>query len=143
MMKKRKRNQITRIFTLMEMVVVIVIIALLAAIATPMYMKYLRNAKKNTTLAQIKILEDAVLSVKIDTGKLPSSLDELIKNSSGSKKWDGPYLNGNLPKDAWGNEFVLNVPGSNNREYEIISYGSDAQAGGEGDAADLSSWNED
>jgi len=35
---------------------------------------------------------------------------------------------------------VYLLPGRDDREYEIISYGSDGQPGGQGDAADITNW---
>ena len=130
-------------FTLMEMVVVIIIIALLASIVGPNLYKKMTQASASTTKAQIKTLSNAVLDYRLDTGKLidgGSGLEELIRNVSGSEKWDGPYLNTKkLPKDGWGNEFIYSAPGQSS-EYDIISYGADGQPGGEKENADLSNW---
>jgi general secretion pathway protein G len=137
----QKRRIKKRNFTLIEMVVVIVIIALLAAIVTPAYYNYIRKANVSAAKAQIKMLEQAIFDFRLDTGKLPdaaSGLDELFRNTSGNEKWDGPYLKQAVPKDPWGNDYVYKKPGENT-EFEIISYGSDGQPGGEKDKADISS----
>ncbi len=47
-----------------------------------------------------------------------------------------------VPRDSWGNEFVYVSPGPNGTPYDIISYGSDGQEGGTGNAADIK-WSEE
>ncbi|XHC26445.1 MAG: type II secretion system protein GspG [Phycisphaerales bacterium] len=39
--------------------------------------------------------------------------------------------------DPWGNEFMLEYPGRDGKDFSIISYGADGQPGGEGEAADI------
>ncbi len=138
----RKNNEkiLVRSFTLMEMVVVIVIITLLASIATPIYYNYVKKANISTAKAQIKVLEQAIFDFRLDIGKLPDDSDglqSLITNVNDNEKWKGPYLRGNkVPKDPWGNDYVYTCPGENG-DFDIISYGADGQAGGEGDNADI------
>lgn len=55
-------------------------------------------------------------------------------------KWNGPYIDTEVPLDPWGNEYYYKVPGTNNLPYEIYSYGSDGEKGGEGTAGDIYSW---
>ncbi len=126
-------------FTLMEMAIVVAVLALLGTIITPLYFRHLKKARINTAKTQAIMLQQAIIDYKMDTAKLPAILDDLTKNS-GEQNWDGPYLNGSLPKDPWGNNYVFVVPGKNS-EFEIISYGSDGQPGGTGEAEDISSWN--
>ena len=139
-MKKREVRR--SCFTLLEMIVVIVIIALIASIVGPDVYKKLAQASAKQTKAQVKALANAVIDYQLDVGSLPptGNLEALVSNTSGSEKWDGPYLNTNtLPKDPWGEDYIYNVPGQG-RAYEIISYGADKQPGGEKDAADISNW---
>jgi general secretion pathway protein G len=42
-------------------------------------------------------------------------------------------------KDPWGHELLMRRPGENG-PFDIVSYGSDGQPGGEGDDADINSW---
>ena len=53
----------------------------------------------------------------------------------GTEKMD---VSRKLPKDPWNNEYIYLVPGRAGELFEIISYGSDGEPGGEGEAADLS-----
>ncbi len=146
-MKIRNRNRIrTRrvsCFTLIEIVTVIIILALLVGIATPMYWRYVKNAKITTAKTQIKLFEQAIFDFKADMGNVPdqtTGLRHLIENVNHEKKWDGPYWkNQNLPKDPWSRDYIYVVPGQHG-EYDLISYGSDGLPGGTGEAADIGNW---
>lgn len=134
----KKAARVSR-YTLMEMVVVIAIIAMLATIVTPLYFRHVKKARINTAQTQIKLIEQAIFDFRLDTGKLPTSLDDLMSNRGGHKKWEGPYLNQILPKDPWGNDYVYACPGQHG-EFDLVSYGVDGQPGGTGEAADISNW---
>lgn len=137
-MKKMKKR--VKYFTLMEMLTVIAIIALLGGIATPMFLNHLKKAKRQTARTQIQMFEQAANDFMLDTGKIPKSLDDLLKNP-GQKKWNGPYLAkvSEVPKDPWGNKYVLIVPGTHG-DFDIVSYGSDGVTGGTGDGEDIGNW---
>ena len=42
-----------------------------------------------------------------------------------------------IPTDSWGREFVYVSPGPDGEPYDLISYGSDGQEGGTGNAEDI------
>ena len=128
-------------FTLIEMVVVIVILAMLVGIATPLYFRHVKKAKISTAKTQISMFEQAIFDFRVDLDRLPDAnvgLRALIENTSGEEKWKGPYLK-KMPKDPWGHDYVYVCPGQHG-DFDIISYGSDGQPGGIGDAADINSW---
>jgi general secretion pathway protein G len=54
--------------------------------------------------------------------------------------WQGPYLPQEIPTDPWGHAYVYKYPGEHGDEPDIISFGADGQAGGEGIYADIVSW---
>jgi general secretion pathway protein G len=138
-MKKLQRKR----FTLIEVVIVIVILVTLASIATPMYLNYVSNANIGAAKSQVKLLSDALIGYKTDNKDFPSEesgLEALITNVDDLETWRGPYLQGNLPKDPWGNDYVYRCPGEDDRPFEVISYGADGELGGEGENADISSW---
>jgi general secretion pathway protein G len=59
------------------------------------------------------------------------------------KNWrPGGYLQ-TLPKDPWGNDYQYVRPGAHSSEFDIYSLGADGQTGGEGNDADIGSWNLD
>lgn len=44
-----------------------------------------------------------------------------------------------VPEDPWGSPYLYLSPGREGEAYEIFTYGSDGEPGGEGEAADISS----
>ena len=135
-------------FTLIEIMVVIIILGLLAGLVLPKFLGQEEKAKREVTKTQIRALESALDSYKLDNGFYPTTdqgLDALIKQPEAGRipaKWrDGGYLKpARIPKDPWGKDYVYISPGSENREYEIVSYGADGEPGGEGNNADIQSW---
>ncbi len=135
-------------FTLIEIMVVVIILGLLAGLVLPRIMGSEEEAKIKTTRVQIRSLENALDSFKLDNGFYPTTdqgLEALIKKPETGRipnKWkEGGYLKpARIPKDPWGGDYHYFSPGSEGREYEIISYGPDGEPGGEGKNADIESW---
>ena len=142
---KRKNQQG---FTLIEIMVVIIILGLLAGLLLPKFLGQSERAKWEVAKQQIRSLESALDAYKLDNGFYPSTdqgLDALIKKPESGRipdKWrDGGYLKpARIPKDPWGKDYVYISPGSEGREYEMISYGADGEPGGDGNNADVESW---
>jgi general secretion pathway protein G len=100
------------------------------------------RAKVQTTKASLKALHDAVIQFKLDTGDYPSQeggLDELIMPPSDVMGYDpGGYLETTeVPKDAWGRDFIYELSPVSGKPFVIYSYGADGQEGGEGYDQDL------
>jgi general secretion pathway protein G len=135
-------------FTLIEIMVVVIILGLLAALVLPKFLGQEEKAKVQVTKTQIRALEGALDAYKLDNGFYPTTdqgLDALITKPVVGRipdKWrDGGYLKpARIPKDPWGKDYVYVSPGSEGREYEITSYGADGEPGGEGNNADINSW---
>jgi len=135
-------------FTLIEIMVVIIILGMLAGLVLPRIMGQEEKAKIAVAKTQMKSLEGALSDFKLDNGFYPATdqgLEALIKKPETGRipnKWrEGGYLSpARIPKDPWGHDYVYIAPGSENREYEIISYGADNEAGGEGNNADIYNW---
>lgn len=129
-------------FTLIELLVVIVIIGLLAAIVGPKVIKKVEPSKQAAAKAQIELFGAALDQYALDTGDYPSTSDglEALVRNPGKDNWDGPYLKKNkVPLDPWETPYRYTSPGANG-DYDIISYGKDKQQGGDGDNADIVSW---
>ncbi|GAB4334011.1 MAG: type II secretion system major pseudopilin GspG [Candidatus Abyssubacteria bacterium] len=136
-------------FTLIELMVVIVIIGMLAAIITPRYMERVAQGRITQTKNQIRMLEGALKLFYLDNGFYPSTeqgLDALINQPTAGRiptnyKPRGYLETEEIPKDAWGNEYIYRSPATNERfDYEVISLGADGLEGGEGENADIVSW---
>ncbi len=137
-------------FTLMEVMLAVAILGILAALVGPGIVKKMRQVTVNTTKTKMENLKAAVLDYKVDIGHFPSKreggLEALVvkPNIKGADRWDGPYLSGRkeVPLDGWRNDFDYNVGQDiknkdKYRYFEIISYGSDGEPGGEGENAEL------
>lgn len=134
-------------FSLVEILVVLMIISILATVVTVNVLDTPDKGKRAATIANMKALETAVVSYNLANG-LPTQqqgLQALVANpllTPIPKNYPaGGYLGTReLPTDGWGNPFIYLTPGRDGKSrYEIISYGSDGQPGGEDFAADISS----
>lgn len=134
-------------FTLIELMVVIIILGILATIVAPRLVGRTEQAQRIKAVVQIRNLEAALELFKLDNGFYPTTeqgLQALVeKPSTGreARRWrEGGYLEkGKLPGDPWGNPFIYVSPAADSLDYEIISYGADGEAGGEGKNADIQS----
>jgi len=132
-------------FTLLEIMVVIVILGLLAALVVPKLIGRTEEAKRTQTRIQIKNLEQALQLFKLDNGFYPGTeqgIEALVRAPEIGRVpknyRKGGYLD-RVPKDPWGNVYVYVSPGTQG-DYDISSYGADGVAGGEGEDADINSW---
>lgn len=128
-------------FTLLELLVVVAIIGLLAAFVGPRLFGNVSKSEITTAKAQIEAFSRALESYRIDTGRFPDSalgLQALVTRPPETQKWNGPYLQKEVPLDPWGNPYSYKRPGANNRDFEILSYGRDGSPGGTDEDADLS-----
>jgi general secretion pathway protein G len=134
-------------FTLIEIMVVIVILGLLAALVVPRLVGRTEEAKRTQTRVQIKNIQQALELFKLDNGFYPSTdqgLDALVRTPESGRipktYRKGGYLE-RIPKDPWGNPYAYVSPGQHG-DYDISSYGADGVPGGEGEDADVNSWDE-
>lgn len=129
-------------FTLLELLVVMVIIGLLAGYVGPKYFSQIGKSEIKVARAQIDALGKALDQYRLDNGYYPSTeqgLASLITRPANEAKWDGPYLQKNVPADPWGNPYVFVMPGEHG-EFDLLSYGKDGKPGGEGEAGDITNW---
>ena len=129
-------------FTMLELMAVIVIIGILAGVVAVNVVGHIEKAKVISTKANLKMLHNAVIQFKMDTGRYPSEdigLYELIEEPTDVTGWNqGGYLETtDLPKDGWRNEFYYQLYPESGKPFVIISFGADGEEGGEGDDADL------
>jgi general secretion pathway protein G len=130
-------------FTLIEMMVVMVIIGLLMALVGPRFIRQEEKAKSKAAKAQIELLGTALDTFRLDVGRYPTTqegLAALVQRPFGLDRWDGPYLKKDVPLDPWNRPYYYRSPGENGRPYDLYSLGADGAPGGEGDNADVVSW---
>jgi general secretion pathway protein G len=129
-------------FTLIELLVVMIIIGLLAALVGPRFIRQEEKAKVKAAKAQIELLSTALDTFRLDVGRYPTTqegLEALRTQPGGVERWDGPYLKKDVPADPWGKPYVYKSPGDHG-PFDILSYGADGTAGGDGDNHDITSW---
>ncbi|MFG6442149.1 type II secretion system major pseudopilin GspG [Roseateles sp. LKC17W] len=129
-------------FTLLELLVVMVIIGLLAGYVGPKFFGQIGKSEVKAARAQIDALQKSLDQYRLDAGRYPSTeqgLAALVAKPADEPKWQGPYLAKVVPKDPWGHDYQYRAPGEHG-EYDLLSFGKDGRAGGEGEDADLTSW---
>ena len=129
-------------FTLLELLVVMVIIGLLAGYVGPKYFAQIGKSEIKMTQAQISALDKALQQYRLDVGHYPTTeqgLAALMTKPAGEQRWDGPYMQKDVPLDPWDFPYVFKSPGEHG-DYDLLSMGKDGQPGGDGDAADITNW---
>jgi len=133
-------------FTLIEIMIVIVIMGIMASLIVPKIMGRPDEARIIASKQDIASILQALKLYKLDNQRLPSTeqgLQALVTKPSSPPipsnwKVDG-YLD-KLPKDPWGNPYQYLSPGLHG-SIDVFSFGSDGAMGGEGNDADIGSWN--
>ena len=130
-------------FTLIDLLVVLVIIGVLGALIVPNLFSSVDDAKITAARANLSTLTGALKRYKLDNQRFPTAdqgLAALVtKPTTGAipPNWR-PYQN-KLPNDPWGRPYQYANPGVKG-EVDVFSYGADGQPGGEGNDADIGSW---
>lgn len=133
-------------FSYIETLICVAIILLLTVAIGVSSIKLIDSAKKAKCYKEIETFKLALDSYYSECGCFPSqeqglyALWEKPVLYPVPSKWNGPYLDSEVPLDPWGNEYGYKVPGTNNLPYEIYSYGSNGEKGGNGSAEDIYSW---
>ena len=136
-------KSVQRGFTLIELMVVLVIIGLLAALIVPNVLDRADDARVTAAKTDIANINQALKLYRLDNQRYPTSeqgLQALVtKPTSGPipNNWK-PYLE-KLPNDPWGHPYQYLNPGVKGA-IDIMSFGADGKAGGEGKDADIGSW---
>lgn len=130
-------------FTLIELMVVLVIIGVLAALIVPNVLDRADDARVTAAKTDISNLAQALKLYKLDNQRYPSAaqgLSSLVAKPTIEPippNWK-PTLD-KLPNDPWGHPYQYLNPGIKG-EIDVLSFGADGQAGGEGRNADVGSW---
>jgi general secretion pathway protein G len=127
-------------FTLIELLVVLVILGLLAAFVAPQVLSYLGRAKTDAAGIQIQNIASILDLYRLDTGRYPERLEDLVEQPGDVPNWNGPYIQRrDALVDPWGRPYEYRFPGQNGA-YDLFSLGADGSPGGEGESRDITSW---
>lgn len=130
-------------FTLLEMLVVLVIVGLLVSLVGPRLFTKVDSAKVQTAEAQIKLLRGAVETMRLDINVYPTVeqglrlLTEPPADQGLRARWRGPYLEGDVPLDPWGNQYQYAPPEASGLPFALYSFGGDGKQGGVGTDQDI------
>jgi general secretion pathway protein G len=130
-------------FTLIELMVVLVIIGVLAALIVPNVIGRADDARATAAKTDVNNLMQALKLYRLDNQRYPTAeqgLQALLArptNGPAAPNWK-PYVE-KLPNDPWGRPYQYLNPGIKG-EIDVLSLGADGQPGGEGNNADIGSW---
>lgn len=133
----RSRHQ--RGFTLLEMLAVIVLLGIIATIVVRQVAGNVDKGKYGAGKAQLASLSMKVESYALDVGAPPQNLAALTARPANAANWNGPYAKASDLKDPFGHAFGYRAPGQHG-PFDLIFYGQDGQAGGDGYSKDLGNW---
>ncbi|HSO45941.1 MAG TPA: type II secretion system major pseudopilin GspG [Rhodoferax sp.] len=145
-MKKISSSLLRRLqrgFTLIELMVVLLIIGVLAALIVPNVLDRADDARVTAAKTDVANLMQALKLYRLDNMRYPTAehgLQALLVKPTTPpvpNNWKN-YLD-KLPQDPWGQPYIYLNPGIKG-EVDVMSYGADGQAGGDGRNADLGSW---
>jgi general secretion pathway protein G len=133
-------------FTLLEVMVVVVILGILAALVVPKIISRPDEARTIAARQDIASLMQALKLYRLDNQRYPTTeqgLQALVARPASAPlapNWKtGGYVE-RLPKDPWGNPYQYLNPGVRG-ELDVFSLAADGAPGGEGNDADIGSWN--
>lgn len=135
---RNTRRRRRRGFTMVELMAMLIIIGLLATLVATRVVNKIDQARVTTTKANLKTLHERVNDFRMEMGRYPTEeegLSVLIEAPVDATNYPvGGFLEqSELPKDAWGNDFVYLRWPTNDRPFMIRSYGPDGKDGGEDD----------
>ena len=124
-------------FTLIEIMVVVIILGILVSLIAPNIFGVLDDAEMTATKVQIRNLEVALDTYRMNHSRYPSSDEglEILLNPPGRTRG---YIDV-IPKDSWNNDFQYRSPGQHG-DFDLYSLGRDGQEGGEEQDADIVNW---
>ena len=125
-------------FTLLEILVVIAILGLLIGLVAPAALRQLGGARVSVAKQSIERIGAVLDMYKLDNGAYPTSeqgLAALVERPADAAAWNGPYIKGGVPVDAWNHPYAYRNPSSRGtRDYDLCSAGPSGANAASGDA---------
>mgnify|MGYP000954076572 CR=1 FL=1 len=139
-----RRSHRRKGFTLIEVLLVLVILVILVSLVVGTYSSAQRQAQVNAAKSQIGLFKTPLEMYRMNLNVYPSNdqgLEALRTppaNLANPTKWQGPYLDQQIPLDPWDNPYYYAAPGRMNPDtYDVWSAGPDGQTG---TADDIGNW---
>ena len=134
-MNKRKKR---KGFTMIELMAVLIILGLLATLLARNFMGQIEKSRSTTTKVNLKELQTLVNQFNMDTSRFPTEdegLMVLIEQPSDVIEYpEAGYLQTTeLPKDAWGVDFIYELYPESGKPFAIRSCGPDREPGTDDD----------
>ena len=134
-------------FSLIEILVVLGIMMSLAGLVAVNVIRHRAESKAKEAALQMSAFKTALKIYHVEQGRYPTQtqgLSALVQRPTAppvpaNYPVEGYLDSRRIPLDPWGAEYIYLAPGRRGEPYEIITYGSDLEPGGEGHAADLTS----
>jgi len=128
--------------TLVEILAVVVILGLVAGTLLIGFSGSVGKAKHELAKSGIATVVTQLEKYRLEHGAWPGNEQGLAVLTDGqATPQSAYYLNAGQLQDPWKRTFLYVTPGPDGHPFEVISYGADGQAGGEGEDADVSSVN--
>lgn len=116
-------------FSFIEVMVVVVIIGLLAGAVAMRVTGYVEKAKEARVKSDLSVIVTVVEAYHLTNSQYPGNEDGLDHLTSLKNKLD-----------PWGRPYQYNSPGPRSEPFEVMTFGADGREGGEGENADVYSW---
>ena len=113
-------------YTLIELMIVIAILGILTALVVPAFSAYVERANIARAIAEIRVIQTAIISFELDQNRLPDDLTE-VNWDGRHDPWGNPYQYTNFditPKGMWRKDKFL-VP--INSTFDLWSMGPDGK----------------
>lgn len=123
-------------FSLIEIIIVTVLIGGIVAFAATRVLGGGDKARYKLAESTVQTMAEKIQSYQMDTGSLPGSLEDLVRQPGSATGWLGPYAKEADLKDPWGSPYVYRVPGENGG-FDLVSLGADRKDGGTSVDADI------
>jgi len=131
--RRNLRRSSRSAFTLIELLLVMVILAILAAVIVPKFVGRSEQTKLSAAKSDVTVLRGQLDAFEIDNGHYPTTeegLQALMEKPSGDyPNWKKPYVE-KLPMDPWGHPYIYRCPGTNGKDYDLLSGGPSGHEGG-------------
>lgn len=123
----------------MSLIEIIIVIVLIGAVLTFVGNRVIGGKDRgdyNLGKSALQTLAGKVESFRMDTGRLPTTLDELVTAPGDASGWLGPYAKEAELKDPWGHPYEYRTPGESS-DFDLVFLGKDGKVGGTSVDADF------